>query len=501
MKKKFLVPMMILTTLSNTVLAQDIAQNQTETTVTPIEATGPAVEGSQGPGTDEVDAQKIYFIKPRSVNVRQAPSAKATSMGVLWMNDKVRIVDSATVYEGGFVQIEIVSTTSKITPSEKYFVSKEYLSEKIIDYKEFEGKLFAVINVATETVRIYERQCADNSCAHKMVMEAEVVAGEDIELAKTEKGKGRSILGSFRVTGWTKYYEDAGGHYPSWYKDGYPAVPAPGDSGRGWFDKDVMPKNAEGKREGSMRGAFGWYAMFLGPEAYGQWTHGTIGWGQDKDKYVARTKKPIINLVSNPRSSGCTRLTNETIAYLRQMLPTGTPVIKIYAKEALLDSTLAAYTNQSPVNWKYALTKDKQLKADYEEVKASLKISEEDMNKFFALRNELLTSKDKKRKAEIETILSQKPFSQLLEIGEYSVDNKPDVIEYTPGEKMSKFGRKIGKKGNVYGMKSEEMQGTFYVDAGMLENYTHPVKLETGGFADEITPSWMDALKLPQATN
>jgi hypothetical protein len=500
MKKNFLIPMMILSTLSNTVLAQEIVQNQTETTVNPAETTGPAIEGSQGPGTDEVDAQKIYFIKPRSVNVRQAPSAKAASMGVLWMNDKVRIVDSATVYEGGFVQIEIVSTTSKITPSEKYFVSKEYLSEKIIDYREFEGKLFAVVNVATETVRVYERQCADNSCAHKMVMEAEVVVGEDIELSKTEKGKGRSILGSFRVTGWTKYYEDAGGHYPSWYKDGYPAVPAPGDSGRGWFDKDVMPKDANGKTEGSMRGAFGWYAMFLGPEAYGQWTHGTIGWGQDKDKYVARTKKPIVNLVSNPRSSGCTRVTNETIAYLRQMLPTGTPVIKIYAKEALLDSTLAAYTNQSPVNWKYALTKDKQLKADYEEVKASLKISEEDMNKFFALRNELLTSKDKKRKAEINTILSQKPFAQLLEIGEYNIDNKPDVIEYTPGEKMSKFGRKIGKKGNVYGMKTEEMQGTFYVDAGMLENYTHPTKLETGGFADEITPQWMDALKLPQAT-
>lgn len=482
---------MTLTTLmgSFNLHAQDISVN-------PADTAGAAIEGVKGPGTDEVDAQKIYFIKPRSVNVRSAPSAKASSLGVVWMNDQVRIVDSATTYEGGFVQIEIVNSASKITPAEKYFIAKEYLSEKKIDYKEFEGKLFAVINVATETVRVYERQCADNSCAHKMVMEAEVVVGEDIELSKTEKGKGRSILGSFRVTGWTKYYEDAGGHYPSWYKDGYPAVPAPGDSGRGWFDKDVMPKDANGKTEGSMRGAFGWYAMFLGPEAYGQWTHGTIGWGQDKDKYVARTKKPIINLVSNPRSSGCTRLTNETIAYLRQMLPTGTPVIKIYAKEALLDSTLAAYTNQSPVNWKYALTKDKQLKADYEEVKASLKISEEDMNKFFALRNELLTSKDKKRKAEIETILSQKPFSQLLEIGEYSVDNKPDVIEYTPGEKMSKFGRKIGKKGNVYGMKSEEMQGTFYVDAGMLENYTHPVKLETGGFADEITPPWMDALKI-----
>ena len=491
MRKHFIVPMMTLTTLmgSFNLHAQDIS-------VTPADTAGAAIEGVQGPGTDEVDAQKIYFIKPKSVNVRSAPSTKASSLGSLWMNDKVRIIDSKTEYEGGFVQIEIVSASSKIAPSEKYFIAKEYLSEKYIDYREFTGKLFAVINVATETVRVYEKQCEDNSCPHKMVMEAEVVAGEDIELAKTEKGKGRSILGSFRVTGWTKYYEDAGGHYPAWYKDGYPSVPAPGDSGRGWFDKDVMPKDAEGKTHGSMRGAFGWYAMFLGPEAYGQWTHGTIGWGQDKDKYVARTKKPIINLVSNPRSSGCTRVTNETIAYLRQMLPTGTPVIKIYAKEALLDPAKTSYQNISPVNWKYALTKDKQLKADYTEVKNTLKISDEDMNKFFALRNELLATKDKKRKEEINGILSQKPFSQLLEIGEYQVDNTPDVVEYTPGEKMGKFSRKIGRKGNVYGMKSEEMQGTFYVDAGMLLDYSHPVKLETGGFADEITPPWMDALKI-----
>lgn len=491
MKKNLIIPMMTLTTLmtSFNLYAQD-------TSITPADNGGAAIEGVQGPGTDEVDAQKIYFIKPRNINVRKEPNPKAQSLGALWMNDKVRIVDSKTVYEGGFVQIEIISATTKITPSDKYFIAKEYLSEKFIDYKEFEGNLFAVVNVATETVRLYEKQCADNSCAHKMLMEAEVVVGEDIELSKTEKGKGRSILGSFRVTGWTKYYEDGGGHYPSWYKDGYPSVPLPGDSGRGWFGKDVMPKDGDGKRHGSMRGAFGWYAMFVGPDAYGQWTHGTIGWGQDKDKYVARTKKPMINLVSNPRSSGCTRVTNETIAFLRQMLPTGTPVIKIYAKEALLDSAKTKYQNISPVNWKYALTTDKQLKADYEEVKASLKISEEDMNKFFALRNELLNSKDKKRKEEISATLAQKPFSQLLEIGEYQVDNIPDVIEFTPGEKMGKFSRKIGRKGNVYGMKSEEMQGTFFVDAGMLENYSHPIKLETGGFSDEITPPWMDAQKI-----
>ncbi len=491
MKRHVLIPMMTLTTLmgSFNLNAQDIS-------VSPATEGGAAIEGVQGPGTDEVDAQKVYFIKPRNLNVRKEPNTKAQSLGALWMNDKVRIVDSKTVYEGGFVQIEILSATTKITPSDKYFIQKEYLSEKIIDYKDFEGKLFAVVNVATETVRLYEKQCADNSCAHKMLMEAEVVVGEDIELSKTEKGKGRSILGSFRVTGWTKYYEDAGGHYPSWYKDGYPVVPEPGDSGSGWFSKKVMPKDADGKRHGSMRGAFGWYAMFVGPDAFGQWTHGTIGWGQDKDKYVARTKKPMLNLVSNPRSSGCTRVTNETIAFLRQMLPTGTPIIKIYAKEALLDPAKANYQNISPVNWKYALTKDKQLKADYEEVKSSLKLSEEDMNKFFALRNEMLSSKDKKRVEEINSILSQKPFAQLLEIGEYQVDNIPDVIQYTPGEDMGKFKRKIGRKGNVYGMKSEEMNGTYYIDAGMLENYSHPVKLETGGFSDETTPPWMDAKKL-----
>jgi hypothetical protein len=36
------------------------------------------------------------------------------------------------------------------------------------------------------------------------------------------------------------------------------------------------------------------------------------------------------------------------------------------------------------------------------------------------------------------------------------------------------------------------MHGVFYVDAGLLDGYKHPdTVLESGGFPDEVTPSWM----------
>jgi hypothetical protein len=41
------------------------------------------------------------------------------------------------------------------------------------------------------------------------------------------------------------------------------------------------------------------------------------------------------------------------------------------------------------------------------------------------------------------------------------------------------------------------MQGTFYVDAGMLEGYSHPTEiLEIGGFSDEVTPPFMTVKSL-----
>lgn len=450
-----------------------------EQPVTPV--AGPVTEPAPVPAPGPVfNSQQVYWISSNGVRVRATSETTGKVLGELSLNDKVKVVDG-TVYNNKFIEIQVVKTYDPIVKSEKYFVSIDFLSPKIVDYKEFTGKYFVVVNVATETIRAYERVCADNSCPAKMVMESEVVVGEDRDHPKEEPGKGRSILGSYRVTGWAKFYQDPERHYPAWYKDGYPATPPADASWNDWFSKKVMPLNEKGKPEGSMRGAFGWYAAFVAPEAYGQWAHGTLGWGADKDTYIKKVKKPLINVVSDPRSSGCTRNNNEAIAFIRNLIEVGAPMIKIYAKEAYLDPSLSSYPTVS-VPWNYVLTKNKNHAVDRNQVLNLLKINGSDLDAFWQAKL-----------AGGELILDPKdPLNQVIEVGTYDVDIRPDVIEYTPGEKLSKMSRRVGRKGNVYGVKEADMHGTFYVDAGMLEEYAHPTAIvEVSGFMDEVTPPWM----------
>lgn len=424
--------------------------------------------------------QATYFISSNSVRVRSAPDSTGKVLGELSLNDKVKIINP-TLINQKFIEVSIVLTYDPIVKSEKYFISAEFLSPKKIDYKEFIGKYYVVVNVASETIRLYERVCADNSCPSKMLMESEVVVGEDVDHPKEEKGKGRSILGSYRVTGWSKFYQDPEGHYPAWYRDGYPTTPEADASWNDWFSRKVMPEDLEGKRHGTMRGAFGWYTAFVAPEPFGQWTHGTLGWGSDKDKFIKRVKKPLINVVSDPRSSGCTRNNNEAIAFIRNMIDVGAPIIKVYAKEEILDPTYSNYP-QATTNWDYVLTKTRSHSLDRAQVLKEIGLNDNDLNAFWEAK-----------RAGGELILDPKnPLNQVIEVGTYERDTHPDAIEYTPGEKLSKFKRKIGRKGNVYGIKSTNMFGTFYVDAGMLEGYAHPTEIvEVSGFSDEVTPSWM----------
>jgi hypothetical protein len=426
-----------------------------------------------------------YFINSNNVRVRSAPDATGKILGELNLNDKVKIVNPNVLYNfqnnQKLIEVTVTLTYDPIVKSEKYFISTDYLSPKIVDYKEFTGKYFVVVNVATETLRLYERVCANNSCPNKMLLETEVVVGEDKDHPREEKGKGRSILGSYRVTGWTKFYQDPEGHYPSWYRDGYPDVPGTDSSWGEWFSKSVMPLDNAGKPEGKMRGAFGWYTAFVAPEPFGQWTHGTLGWGEDKDKFIKKVKQPLINIVSDPRSSGCTRNNNEAIAFLRQMIDVGAPIIKIYAKESLLDPTLSAYPHMIE-QWQYVLTKNKNHAIGRDEVLKSLGLSDRDLDTFW----------EAKRGGGQMILDPKNPLNQIIEVGNYERDTHPDVIEYTPGEKLHKFNRKIGRKGNVYGINSTDMHGTYYVDAGFLEGYAHPTTVvEVSGFENEATPPWM----------
>lgn len=446
-----------------------------------LKAEEPVVAAPEAVVSTELSAETTYFISLNGLRVRATPDDNGKTLGLLSLNDKVKVINPSTILNEKYVEIVIVRTVNKIPVAEKFYVNKEYLSAKYVDYKEFAGKHFVVVNVATETLRLYERVCLDNSCPNKMLMETEVVVGEDVDHPKEEKGKGRSILGSYRVTGWAKFYQDAEGHYPAWYRDGYPATPSADAKWSEWLSKKVMPEDLEGKKHGSMRGAFGWFAAFVAPEPYGQWTHGTLGWGSDKDSFIKRVKKPLINVVSDPRSSGCTRNNNEAIAFLRQMIDIGAPIVKIYAVEKIMDPTMSNYPDQTQ-DWNYVMTKTKNHEVDREAVLKTLKLSSADLDAFWEAK-----------KAGGELILDPKsPLNQIIEVGTYTKDTHPDITEFTPGEKLGKFKRKIGAKGNVYGVKSTAMHGAFYVDSGMLEAYAHPDEiLEVSGFADESTPPWM----------
>nr|BDT27490.1 L,D-transpeptidase [Bacteriovorax sp. HI3] len=430
---------------------------------------------------------KVYYIATNGLRVRSTPEDSAKVMGLLNLNDKVRLI-STDLINNKYVEIEVVSSNAKLIDAEHYYVVFEYLLDRPQDYKEFNGKLFVVINVASETLRVYERQCMDDSCPHKMIMETEVVVGEDKDLSAAEKGKGRSILGSYRVTGWTKFYQDSEGHYPAWYKEGYPMPPAIGDNDwRDWFKGKYMPDGKDGEKEGKMRGAFGWYAAFVAPNPFGQWMHGTLGWGEDKDKYIKKTKKFMINVVSNPRSSGCTRNNNEAIAYLRQIIETGTPIIKIYAREALMDPSLRNYNGVSR-QWKYIMTKTAGLRADRAEVIKSLGLNDRDVDAYWrAYRDGGSIIIDPANK-----------LNQILEVGTYDLDTEPTAFPFTERKKILGKWRATGRNGNVYGLKNEEMSsGVFYVDSGFLNGYRHPTeKMEVSGFLDEVTPSWMNMAKL-----
>ena len=430
---------------------------------------------------DFVTYDNEYFVATKGLRVRSSPEETGKVMGLLNLNDKVQVISD--LINNKFVEIQIIKSEASMIPAEKYYVVKEYLSQKEIDYKTFTGKHFIVVNVASETLRLYERQCMDNSCPNKMLMETEVVVGEDKDNSASDKGKGRSILGSYRVTGWAKFYQDTEGHYPAWYKEGYPMPPSIYENDwRDWGKNKYMPPGVDGEKEGKMRGAFGWYAAFVAPNAYGQWTHGTVGWGANKDKYIKKTKKFMINVVTNPRSSGCTRNNNEAIAFLRQVVETGAPIIKIYAREALLDPTLAGYRGVTR-QWKYILTKNQGQRADRAEVMKALGVNDLDVENYWRAKSsggEAMIDPDSK-------------LNQILEVGTYTLDTQPTVFPFTPRKKILGKWRATGRNGNVYGLKEDEMPtGTYYVDAGFLNGYRHPrVVMTVSGFMDEETPPWM----------
>lgn len=389
--------------------------------------------------------QKMFVYATR-LRVRSTPEITNDNiLGVLNANDIVEIINSDASY-GQFVEIKIIKSYARLKTSQSYFTSKNYLSSQRLEVESKstgEAEFFMIQNVATEIIRVYKKECNQSKCNNKMVLEAEMVAGEDDSSTRT-------IVGNFHITSWHKFYQDGAGSYPSWYHPNYPMPPEPDSSVLSWANKKVLPYKGA-----SVRGAFGWYTAKVGPNSSYQWTHGTLGWGSDKKKYIHVTRGLFANLFSDPRSHGCSRTDNETIAYIRELLPKGSRLIKVYAQEAYLDRDRREYKNKKS-DWNYILTKNG-------------------------------AQKDGQR-ADRNLVLKQNtPQSQWLEEGTYTIDQHPDAEWFVPESKNAK----AGSNGNVYALDRDEMKGVFLVDAGLLVNYEHPKSIEVGGYRDEFMPSYV----------
>ncbi len=401
----------------------------------------------------ELQVGTIYYVQSNRLLIRSSDVANdETKLARLSRNDQVRVIDASENFNDDYVQVELVKTAAPVPASPTYFLSYKYLGKNRYTLKNIDTKYFMIQNIASETLRLYEKKCDDGRCQHKMVLEADMAAGEDDDGVRT-------LLGSYRLTYKKKFYEDRHGSYPAWYKPGYPELPKPSKGAVSWTRKKYMPK-VNGKAQGNMRGAFGWYALFIGPNHDGQWTHGTIGWGENKDEFIQKTKKLAANFFTDPRSHGCSRTDNETIAYLNHLLDVGTPVVKIYAKEALKDPFLTQYQDNTMLTWDYTLT-----------TRGPQTVNGQT--------------------ADRETVYqSGIQFDEILDEGTYIIDNKPDVREF---KRSGYFRRKRGKGANIYGIKPEQMQGVFYIDTGILDGYAHPVdkKINAGGYKDELAPAFM----------
>ena len=465
MKKLKTLPiaLLALSTLTLPVLAQD------KTTLSSKKLVSNSVKlATTIPIREQIVEGSRVFVHADRLTIRSKDSADSSTIrGFLTVNDELRVVSASSKLKDNYIEVEVISSREDLQRSQKYFVSFKYLSngkKKIPNG----SKYFMIQNLASEKLRVYERGCTEGTCAHKLVLETDMVVGE-----KTRDRSTMTNVGNFNISVWRKFYQT--GSYPSWYHDSLPMPPEPGVSGSKWLKKKYL-----GGLKSGMRGAFGWYTAKLAPNANGQWTHGTIGWGEDKGKFLKMTRQWYMNVFADPRSHGCSRTDNESIAFIRELLEVGSDVIKIYAKEEIMDFTLGAYDETDIRDWEYILTKN--------------------------------GSRKDGQKSDKELILSSNVDpEEIIEEGRYNVDQFPNKVEFIPkdfrckketvdlerGKRLCEYSNshfKIGDNyGNIYGLREQEMTGVFYVDAGLVRDYSHPKALPRGGKRGVVVPEFVNA--------
>ncbi|HVK62815.1 MAG TPA: L,D-transpeptidase [Bdellovibrionales bacterium] len=417
---------------------------------------------SKTPPKDLKKDQTVYPTTDRLRGRKSPTQHPADSNEILEKNEPVKVIDPVPQGEDQLIEVVRIDTRTPeaqaqepAPPQKPVFIPAPYVSKEPTPDTVEEAdanRYFMVQNIATEKVRVY-RRCtapeANGDCPHTLVLETDMSAGED-----TPDKSRRTILGSFKITAWFKFYEDNQNLFPSWYRAYYPQIPGPGAELNDWLSTSLLPDH-----RGLTRGSFGWYTAHLGPDADAQWTHGTFGWGADGGKFIELIRDEKINAQMDPRSMGCTRVENQAIAWMREKLPVGTAVIKVYAREGYTDPDRRRYQDFELAKWDWILTK--------QGVNESGAASADRVRTERAGLNE----------------------TDVLERGTYSPDQVPDAIRVTGTTEGA-----TASNGNLYNIPLKSFKGLFLVDEGKFSRdangnaYEHPKELRVGGHAEHKLP-------------
>lgn len=459
----------------------------------------------------DVSIDEIIMVKDRyQTTYTQDENGKLVKGRSLGRLDRIQILDNTDAVPAGKLKVKVIQSADYIMKNKIVLVNLQGLSH-YEDFRDIDADIYMVQNIATEKLRVYQRVCKDNSCPPKIILETDFVAGMkkgDPDFTKNTR------VGNFRIVEWHKFYQDRnGGHYPSWFDPSSPAVPDPEESWSKWFKKDVMPweschTDEKGKShcsaKGMMRGAFGWYTALVEPNANDQWTHGTIGWGDSSVENIKRAKGEDIlgklaSTFTSLRSSGCSRVSNKTIAFLRHLLPVGTPVIKIYALEKYQDeaSMKQTYEKDKKYTWEYALTKDgvRGINDAATSAHKNFVSSRTDIGEDEILEEGVYEFTNYPKVVQVKNARSgmcKESDEDILITSELERTDKKQVL-------ISEMKNLREKECNLYKIPSEKFQGVFYVDTGLVDGYKHPEAADhgvlKGGFKSQFLPEFMDVKK------
>lgn len=434
--------------------------------------TGDAVSetqtGNLGPAALQI-GQDAYVAPDRLRGRETLDQNPEEATTLLEQGDQVQVVDPSPKGDEDLVEVRVIDpivaeqepdtahlpTTQTPVPAPKTtYVPKRYLNSTPIEASpaKLEADRFIVIqNIATEKLRIYE-VASKAGAPNKLILETDMIAGEN----NPQKTR-RTALGSYKILSWHKFYQDAQNLFPSWFDASYPELPLPGASLEDWTRRHLLPQGSLAGNNGLVRGAFGWYTAKIGPNAFAQWTHGTLGWGADGDRFIQIPKTQLAQFYSDPRSFGCTRVENQAIAFMQELLPVGTRIVKIYARESISGVTAP----KSNVNeWQWALTKE------------GVRSPRPD-----SIGRAAVTLRDV-------------PSEEVLETGVFHLNTKASAVQFkktVKGERLS--ATIIRPEANLYDLKEDAFRGEFLVNEGRLLNYAHPKELRKGGYTDELLPA------------